>query len=352
MKIITALKHIIKVIFKREKIYFIPYKNENVIDIFDLNTQNLAQKNNNKYQYIIGIDGIGFSGSSAVTDFLAEFSTCTVFGGVDMRENPERGIMNTYEVDVFRDPYGILDLEKICYTNVTRIRNKAINDFINLTIQNYRGSCPLYDDYYLFETQKFLNNILDYTIPLFEKQKSYIPKRLSISEYRKYANNYISSFLGNIESKKNLVLDNFLSIGEPNSKIFNDYFGNYKLIYVYSDPRDIYARARLQPGNDWVPVDKELFLKFYTREFPLFIKNTDKNILCVSFDEFCNDYDKVATKIMQFLDLKETEHINKFKYFDPKKSINNTKVYTKIENQEVINYIYNNLKQYCWENIK
>lgn len=345
MKAITDIKHLIKVLLKRETVYFRSNKLDS-IDIFT--TPDIKNINTKKYTQIVGIDGIGFSGSSAITDFLAEFSDCTVYGGVDMKENPDRGIENSYEVDFFRDPYGVLELEKICNNNVTRIRNKAISDFIELTKNNYLSNCPLYDTYYLSETRKFLESLIDYIIPIKENVKTYVPKKLSVSEYRSIAKSYIKNFLEGIESEKNLILDNVMSIGEGNTPLLSDYFGNFKLIYVYCDPRDIYARARLFPGNDWVPVDPQLFCKFFLREFPLYLHNQNQNILCVSFDEFCQKYDKVSIQIMNFLGLSEKEHIHKYKYFNPSISVNNTKVYKKLENQEPIDYIYKNLKEYCW----
>lgn len=348
MSILVFVKHIVKLFLGREKlkISFIPhYKNK--IDLYFDYFEKI--ENVEKCERIVAIDGVGFCGSSAVTDFLAEFSRCTVFGGVDMRENPERGAENSYEVDFFRDPYGLLDLEKICYTNVTRIRSRAISDFMTITVNNYRSNCPLYDKNYLYETNKFLHNIMNYVLDLGNKVYSYIPKNLTVVEFRKYANEYLNGFLKGIKSKEILVLDNLMSVGEGNKDLLSQYFGDNKLIYVYSDPRDIYARARLQQGNDWVPVDPELFVKFYLREFPSYLKSKYKNILCVSFDRFCNEYDSVANEIMDFVGVSEKEHEFKFKYFDPSKSINNTKVWGKIDNQAAIQYIYQHLKEYCYE---
>ena len=52
-----------------------------------------------------------------------------------------------------------------------------------------------------------------------------------------------------------------MSVGRPENGMLKDYFGDYKVLMNYCDPRDVYARARLQPGNDWVPVNPEIFVK-------------------------------------------------------------------------------------------
>ena len=66
--------------------------------IFEMSPSSKGKENSSPYSKLVAIDGIaGFAGSSAITDFLAEFSECTVYGGVDMRENPDRGEENNYE---------------------------------------------------------------------------------------------------------------------------------------------------------------------------------------------------------------------------------------------------------------
>ena len=85
----------------------------------------------------------------------------------------------------------------------------------------------------------------------------------------------LTAFLRNIPSREILVMDNLMSISEPNAELLHDYFGDFKLLYVGCDPRDIYARARLQPGNDWVPVEPEVFVKSFERVLPYYAKSKD-----------------------------------------------------------------------------
>lgn len=270
------------------------------------------------------------------------------WGGVDIRENPARGSENEYEVDFFRDPNSILDLERICYTRGTRIRDAAVHGFIKVADKYYNSTIPIYDDYFYFLCKRFVKEITAFTKRDSAHYVGYILKELSLEEYRASAKKMLLDFLRNMPSREFLVMDNLMSISEPNEEILKGYFGDYKIVYVWCDPRDIYARARLQPGNDWIPVQPETFVKYYKWTLTKFLESKSDKVLCVNFDEFCNNFNEVSKKIMDFIGLKEENHVNKFKFFDPKVSIHNTQVYPKIQNQEAVNYIFNNLREFCY----
>lgn len=350
-KPLVFIKHIAKLILKRETLNFerTYIEDKDSLVFFDnIDYEKLKIKNTNVYKNLISIDGPGFSGSSAFGDLLGEFSNCTSLGGVDLRENPERGADNAYEIDFFREPNGIYDLEKICFTNVGRIRDEAIHQFIRICKKYYHSGISIYDDYFYNLSKLFVKNITDFTIKTSEKSVTYVPKKLSVKEYRAYAKEFLTSFIKNIPSKENLILDNIMSISKPDIDTLYDYFGDFKLLYILSDPRDIYTRARLAPGNDWVPVNPEIFVRSWNRVVPEYKNSKNKSLLCLSFDELCNNYDSVLNKLMSFLNLNESAHINKFKFFNPNVSINNTNIWNKLKNQEPINYIYKNLKEYCY----
>lgn len=340
-----TLLHYKRFFCKEEKILFEPNIDT---DVFFPKTEWEGVQNTSIYKQLVCIDGAGFCGSSAFTDYLGEYSNVSAFGGVDLRENPKRGQQNGYEVDFFREKGSILDLERICYTNVGRIRDNAVHEFIKVSTEYHNSGIPLYDDYFFYLCKKFVQDITNFVIHDSPTHITYVPKNLTIKEYRNYAKEMLTAFLRNIPSKEILVMDNLMSISEPNTELLHDYFGDFKLLYVGCDPRDIYARARLQPGNGWVPVEPEIFVKSFKRVLPYYAKSKDESILYVNFDEFCNDYETVSNKLNAFLGLKEENHIDKFKYFDPKVSIHNTKVYNKIANQDAINCIYNNLREYCF----
>lgn len=360
MSIITLAKHLVKVFLKRERIEFVRnsseynFEDKKLIEkekIFfeDLDINKLTSSNANQYEKLVGIDGVCFSGSSAVGDFLGEFCNCTSIGGVAPLENPDRGIENSYEFDFLREPGGILDLERICYNNCTRLRNTAIKQFISVCYEYYKNSIPYFDDYFLERSKKYVKEIMNTSFYSSESSVEYFPKKISLKEYRNISKQYLIDILKNIPSNKYLVCDNLTSIGRPDQGIINDYLGDCKVIYNFSDPRDVYARARIIPGNDWVPVDPEIFVKNWEQNTIPCLNDTNSNTLITNFDDFCNDYETQAKKIMDFLGLEEKDHVDKFKYFNPNVSINNTGVWRKLENQKPIEYIFDNLKEFCYD---
>lgn len=351
MTILSLMKHTAKVILKREKVSFIPLSdlNDNSRIFFEnIDEKKLISKNQNHYKQLVAIDGIGYSGSSALGDFLGEFSNCTSLGGVDLRENPDRGVENSYEIDFLREPGGLIDLERICYSNIDRIKDNAILQFINVCKNYYKNDIPIYDELFYEASKKFVKDITSYAFYDAPDHPTYYPKRLTVKEYRSLAKEYLSLILNNIPSKDFLICDNLMAVGRPDYGILNDYFGHHKVLINYSDPRDVYARARLMPGNDWVPVDPEIFVRNWKQNFIPMLQDKN-NSLITNFDDFCNDYENQARAIMNFLGLEEKDHINKFKYFNPKVSVNNTCVWKKLENQKAVEYIFENLKEFCYD---
>lgn len=340
-----TLLHYKKVLAKKEKLIFEPNIDS---EVFFPTSKWEGKKNSTVYNQLVCIDGVGFCGSSAVGDYLGEYSNVSSYGGVDLRENPGRGIQNGYEVDFFRDPCSILDLERICNSGSVRMKNNAIHEFIKVVEKYHNSKIAIYDDYFYYICKKFVRDITNFVKYDSSDSICYISKKLTIPQYRKYANELLVSLLKNIPSKEYLVMDNLMSIMEPDINCLEDYFGEFKIIYVWCDPRDIYARARFLPGNDWVPVEPEIFVKWYKTILQNFLECKSNSVLCLNFDEFCNDYETVSKKIQDYLGLKEENHIDKFKYFDPKISINNTQVYKKLQNQDAIKYIYDNLREYCY----
>lgn len=321
--------------------------------LFDLDNEYPFSQENDFVGKIITIDGIGWSGSSAVTDFLGEFGECLVLGGVDLNENPDRGEENNFECDFFRNPHSIYELEKICYNHTTRVGDTAIYEFIDTVNHNYRFGPKLlfHNDNYLSCSKEFLSNIIDYKTVLCGKTR-YIVKKLSVSKYRKYAQEYIHKIFTMLPKEKFIVFDQLLSIDDPDENIVKDYFGETtKVIYVWRDPRDIYASARLAGASgDWVPTDPELFVRWYTFSFPDYYSNKSENLLVLRFEDFVLDYENSANTIINFTGFDSNKHLKKKTFFNPDISKNNIGIYKKIEDKYLkeLEYIEKNLKQYCF----
>lgn len=76
---IKTLLHLMQVLRKKEKILFELNTNIDGIEFFP--QKELVSQNTSIYKNLVCIDGVGFCGSSAVGDFLGEFSNVTSLGG-------------------------------------------------------------------------------------------------------------------------------------------------------------------------------------------------------------------------------------------------------------------------------
>ena len=325
-------------------------KNKFAIDLLTTKYPDL-EKNTQVYKKLVGIDGIcACSGSSAITDFLGEFSSCTSIGGVDSKENPGRGSDNTFEVDFFRDAHGVYELEKICDFDCNRICGGAITDFIELVEQNTKVCKHFYNQQYLKSTQDFLLNILDLFFTWDKVTNCFYVKKLSKEQYRQIAKKYLLSILENIPSKETLVLDNLLSITNPKDDVLTQYFGQYKLLLSIRDPRDVYTTARSYPTFDlgYIPKDPYDFVKYYKWYLARNNFKDNPNTMIVQFEDFVSNYDDVSKRIMQFVDLKEDEHVSKFAYFNPEISKNNIGIYKTYKDQDAIRIIEKELSDYLY----
>ena len=339
--LIRLLKHLYKIITKQERVLISRYF---PIGWLDKIKEIEPRKNEFVYKTIISCSGCGFSGSSAVTDFLAEFDNCSAFGGVT--DDEARGRSEAYEIDFFRDGVGIYALEKMLTSPIRRTHNAAIHDFVNTVWNNYMSKCPIYDEFYLSESKKFIKNLIDFEIPLPNGDKEYIPKCMNDKEFRAYASKYIDNVFSNISSKDFLILDQFLSLDYIPYLELDDYFKSYKIIFVWSDPRDMYIRS-MNHKVSWVPKDAKAFVKYFHRRTEAYFDISNKHLLKISFDDLCYDYENTSKKIMKFLGLSEKQHIKKLMYFNPEESRKNTRLWETYPDKQTIQYIYDNLKEYC-----
>lgn len=175
----------------------------------------------------------------------------------------------------------------------------------------------------------------------------YSLKKLSPKEYRKIASNYLLSFLKTIESKEFLVLDQALSTPIPNIEQKNDLMGDFKLVCVYRDPRDVFATGIIL-NEAWIPKDPNTFVKWYLKYTGSYIDEKHPNLLIIRFEDFVLQYDKTATQILNFIHNDNKHHQSKKKYFDPERSKKNIGIYKTLANQDEINYIEEQLRKYCY----
>lgn len=346
----------------------------------------------NKSKIIICPFGSGHSGSGTIIDFLSEFNNCSVYGFHDPNGslfyiNNKTTRTRNYEIDFIRHAGGIFELEQaFAYRNIF-VQDAAVKRYITLVEyfykKFYKNKDSIYGATFLKETREFINSITEFQITSkeiayqFEHMYSgfseysgleepflkephkfyniYYLKNLSIKEYREIARKYLEKFLGCITSKEYLILDAVLAEGSPDFSRKKDYIKNLKGIMVYRDPRDQYVTAHhvTVPSSDfinpWIPKDVEDFIKFYKRNTIEMLEIQDKDLLKIRFEDFVFDYEKTSKIIMDFLGLKNENHILVKQFFNPDVSVKNVGIYKNYENQQIINKLEKDLNEYCYK---
>ncbi|MDY5684131.1 MAG: hypothetical protein SPG48_11320 [Treponema sp.] len=329
---------------------------------------------------IITCTGYGNSGSSAATDFLREFSNVNSIG-------------SNFEFTFLHENDGIADLE-YNFTEGHRLKTdlavkrfikfiKSIkhqynpyfnNKFYDLTIEylNNLNLCEwkgwwhrafeVDDDFYrkrkFYDYAKFSYNIKNHKnkYNLYEPDKwrpSYTP--FSKQYYRSLWNeeekadfifqtkSYLNSLFSNCSDQNNsdfLLFDQLLPPINPAK--YEKYFDYIKTIVVDKDPRDIYFSNKIFWGNRFFPTDNvDVFIEWFkqTRNS----KNNTKNILYIKLEDMIYNYESSAEKIINFIGLNPSEHCYKRKFFDPAKSISNTRLWEKFD---IVDKVYDlNLRE-------
>lgn len=330
----------------------------------------------------ISVAGYGSTGSSAVVDVLKETSDCEVIGG---------------EFRFIQDPDGLEDLcfnlknswgwvrsdafirRFIKYTDIIG-RNphyfqfgenldstfngkffKYRNDFLDSIIDSKWNGYWFYHDYhersplqaFIERSKRYLRN--------FGVKKSFIRRITKKSEMffvrsdedvytaaKVFVNNLFGEYIKE-KSTSNIVLDQLIL--PYNRHKFELLFDGLKQIIVDRDPRDVYLDAmsyNAYPITD----DVNTFISFYESSRSLNdSRHEDENLLFIRFEDLIYNYDSEVKKIKDFLKLDFECHDKKYKFFDPRKSVKNTRTWEKEENLKYISdirQIEDKLKNYCY----
>ena len=301
------------------------------------------------YKKLVCITGFGHSGSGTVLDYLSEFDNCTTKGFRDTDKSYSSTIKkdDNIEFGLLTHNYGLFDLEKLFKENANHYNNTImIPNFLKMA-DYYCASGGIYTDKFMELTFQFINKITDFKIAE-PRCCTYFSKQISVKEYRKIAKEYLHSFLNTIDSKDFLVLDQALTTFTLEFEKKQDYLGDYKLICVYRDPRDVFTTG-VQKNEFFLPKNPVDFVKWFKRtKIKEYLSDNYPNKLMFRFEDFVLNYNEIAQKINNFLGLDVSNHIHKNEYFNPKISKKNIGIYKTYHNQEHIKYIEENLKEFCY----
>ena len=162
-----------------------------------------------------------------------------------------------------------------------------------------------------------------------------------------FASKYVRTFLSTIQSRPYLVLDQFVSDGNPDIDYHTKYCGPFKQLCVFRDPRDVFVTGVIK-NEYWIPKNPEDFIIWYRANVSDYLTYSHPNLLILRFEDFVLDYDNVSEKIMNFVGINKSHHIHPKEWFDPSISCKNIGLWKYFEDQQAIRSIEHELGEYCY----
>ncbi|CDL84100.1 sulfotransferase [Xenorhabdus szentirmaii] len=330
---------------------------------------------------VITCTGYGGTGSSVVSDLLKEFSNICSFGNFEFR--------------FLQDPHGIRDLDYGIIQNNNRLTTSYhINNYIKYT--NFLSKSNIYPYEKFFNnrfkeiTDEYIKNIIDVEwngfwhqdiiddnlikklIYYFERfyQKKILGKKEGGAEiYSEFFNKkmyysyprekfyletqkYLRKLINSTDynSKEYVVFDQLIPPNDTNHYL--KYFDDLAIIIIDRDPRDLYLLNKCQWNEKWIPSDDihNYIYWFRTlREHQKFDIDNKGKVLKLPFEDFVYKYSETIRKVIDFLGIENKTHVEKYKFFNPKISINNTNLKMKyFQHEKEIKIIEEELSDFCY----
>lgn len=323
------------------------------------------------------------SGSSAITDLVAEFKDC---------QNEHK----SYEYVLLHCPNGLFDLEdKLLIGNNAIRSDEAIRSFELQMKKLYNKKFWWVGNYqkiispnFMKITKEYINNIQEFNFPgywytheevntkmflellirkpikILTRNKVSFKKVLKYSDgmrisyitqekFYEQSHKYIYNVIEEIsKEKENIVLDQFL-LPFNLFRVDNYFDDKLKVIVVERDPRDVFIINKYiwQKKQICVPFPLEVneFCDFYRKMRESEKECNSNKVFRVRFEDLIYNYEEKLKEITKFLGFKEKDHINKKTRFNPEVSIKNTQLFRKKEYQEESKIIEEKLKKYLYD---
>lgn len=322
------------------------------------------------------------SGSSAITDLLAEYDSCASLAD--------------YEFRFMQDPGGIADLEFALVENHHRhnsghalkkykqiveflgnprlkkyehyfnnqwksISNDYINELTEFTYTGYWHQDVIDKGRWFHFRKRAVNKLLKKTIWRNQPDRSLneLPHEITYCSYpteKKFllaTKKYIERLfdVANTQKKKNIMVDQIVPATNLNRYI--RYFNDIKVFVVDRDPRDIYLLEKYIWKGRVIPtesVDKYCQWFEFTRRHRKSENYNSDNIMYVQFEDLVYKYEEMVVKIENWLGLTSEEHDNPRTSFDPGISIKNTKLWERLKGvEEEVAFIEKALPNYLYK---
>lgn len=310
---------------------------------------------------IITCASFGASGSGVVTDYLHEYSGIKNLGDYEFRFLQDYDGVSTLEDALIHSPHRLNS--DIAIQNFKRYVDRQCGTFLNRRYERFfngqwkkiseaflkkiiDAEWPGYwEQYQIMEPSKFHAFVKYQLYPrilrLLAGNRKYIAHYLPQKEMyfsapsEDYFLNCVKEYvreLCNIVDPRHEYRYLFMDQLMPPANIskYERYFDSIKTIVVDRDPRDYYIENVLRWGEGWVPQSVEDFALLFRKHREQAKAFTDSsNVLRLRFEDAVFKYNEFENIMRDFLELDKDEHISPKKYFDPAKSVLNTRLWTK-----------------------
>lgn len=300
------------------------------------------------------------TGSSAVTDYVSEYSSVFSFTDEEFR--------------FIQDPDGISDLEFNLVQCFNRHnsghalkRYKWLVDFYCGNIFGAKYS-KFFGDKWKQYSYDYINALTDFTYhgwwmyDLYDRGKIFYFKKRIINKLL-----HMTIWQGNVDRQYNSMKNEITYCSHPNEEKFlrctKEYIyrlfesvkpkdidtimvdqlvppmnlqrylryfdNNIKVVVVDRDPRDLFFLDKYVWKDGIIPNDVEIFCKWfrYTREHRKYENMNTDSIKFLRFEDLVYQYDKTTVELREWLGLDEKKHLYKCEYFNPDISLHNTQVW-------------------------
>lgn len=332
----------------------------------------------------VNVSGFFYSGSSAMVDLLKEFRGC---------------YESNAEMRFIRDPYGIIPMEQTLLHRWDWINSSAaISDFYDfmklcarpkgLFLPMGYGLQKTITPNFLNIAKEYIDDITDYTYKIdfyhYKSKKSFL--RYQLDRYRwaiehitkgklKTANRNIATcyfsrptqqqfndatqkffsrlFEGhaNEDGETFIILDQAIPVN--NTQVIHRFFKKAKMIIIDRDPRDIFcdeikSGERFDLDGKTIEAARRFVIRFRAMREGVVL---DDDILQIRFEDLIINYDETRIKVLKFLGLQESDHINKMSFLKPDVSIKNIGIWRKYyeDCHEAIDFIEKELHSNCYD---
>lgn len=310
-----------------------------------------------KFNTIVAVQGLGYSGSGAIIDLLREYDDCLVHGMAEGGSKAQPADDDFGEIVLIKDIGGLMDLDSVIDTPATifgdaalkRFAYSASHDVLYRLGGKYKEYIFAFFDALVDDVSRDIPGSVAGLIPRIRDNR-FVMHEYAKEEFYQLCQRFLYSIFNQQYNgnSKYLVLDQALYVTTHGVKYCSNFIPNMKNIVVWRDPRDRYVIAKRQ-NIQWMPHDTvEQYIE-HTKSLYQPMDINSKEYLSIRFEDLIWDYDKTITKIEKYLNL--GEHKRPMSCLDTSISCKNIGMWKNAEDipQKDFEKIYEALREYCYE---